>query len=113
MVLRDEWEQTVSTKLRLMGQDATLVISADAWRELVEIAGSNGWRPEHPAACYWADIGLEVSATDADRLGRALEVLGDYVAHNQKQYPHEDVSELIGDLGDLVAFCGAGGFRIC
>jgi hypothetical protein len=103
----------MSTKLRLKGTGTTLVISADAWRELVEIAENNGWHSEHPATCYWADVGLEVTAVDARQLGRALERLGDHLAHNQQQYPHEDVSELIGDLGDLVAFCGSGGFRVC
>jgi hypothetical protein len=103
----------MSTNLRLKGPSTTLVISAGAWRELLEIAGNNGGRAEHPAACYWADIGLQVTAVDAKRLGRALERLGDHLAHNQQQYANDDVSELIEDLGDLVEFCGSGGFRVC
>ena len=103
----------MSTKLRLKGPSTTLVISSDAWRELLEIAEINGWHSEHPSACYWADIGLEVTDIDARRLGRSLEILGDYLAENQRRHPHEDLSELIGDLGDLAAFCTAGGFRVC
>ncbi len=101
------------SRLRLKSASTTLVISVEAWRELLDIAGNNGWRSEHPSACYWADIGLEVTAIDARHLARALEVLGDYLACNQRKYRPEDVSSLIDDLGDLVAFCGSGGFRVC
>lgn len=101
------------TRLRLKGCSETLVISAGAWRELVEIARERGWQSERAIACYWGDIGLEVTAIDARRLALALEALGDHLLHHDNQYPCESVDALIDDLGVLVVFCRAGAFRVC
>lgn len=103
----------IGTQLRLKQQEATLVISVDAWRELIEVAQRKGWQSEHAPACYWGDIGLDVTAADAGRLARVFEVMGDFLVHEQSDFPVEDVAELVHDLGELVIFCRAGGFRVC
>lgn len=102
------------TQLRLKGQETTFSITADAWRELVEIAGKTGWQSEHAPVCYWSDIGLEVSAADARRLSGALEGLCDLLTDNKTRYPDElAVSQLIDSVGLLVVFCARGAFRVC
>lgn len=106
-------EPESTTRLRLEGRDTTFIICAEAWREIVEIASEKGWRSVHASACYWADIGLEVTVTDARRFARVLETIGDDLVQNVEQYPYEDVSQLVADLGDLMIFCRAGAFRIC
>lgn len=105
--------QSDQTQLRLRQQDATLVISADAWRELLEAARERGWQSEHAPACYWADIGLNVTAADARGLARVLELIGDYLALNQSQHLPAEIEELVDNLGELVIFCHSGGFRVC
>ena len=100
------------TQLRLMQQDATLVISASVWRELIDVAQQKGWRSEHAPACYWGDIGLDVTASDARRLSRTFEAMGDYLVHGEIQNTAEH-TKLVEDLGELVIFCRAGGFRVC
>jgi hypothetical protein len=107
-----EVEPDSTTRLRLQGQDTTFVIGAAAWRELVEIASKKGWQSEHAPACYWADVGLEVTARDARRLSQSFEALGDDLVNSVDQYLDEDVSQLVADLGELLVFCRAGGFRI-
>ena len=99
-------------QLRLQQPQATLMVSANAWRNLVETARIKGWPSEHPTACYWGDVGLTVSDRDARRLARVFEAMGDHLAHHQQERP-EEAEELIGTLGELVLFCRAGGFRVC
>lgn len=102
-----------TNRLRLQGREETLIICTAAWRHLVETASDRGWRSVHPPACYWGDIGLEVTATDAHRLARALEAIGDDLVNNADRFAGEDVSQLVADLGDLLIFCRAGAFRVC
>ena len=102
-----------NTQLRLKQQEVTLVISVDAWRELIEVAREKGWKSEHSPACYWGDIGLNVTKPDARRLARVFEAMGDYLAHDQIQHRPADVAELVDNLSELVMFCRTGGFRIC
>lgn len=99
------------TQLRLKQQDATLVISSLAWRELLEAAQTYGWESEHPPACYWGDVGLSVTDSDARRLATGFEAMGDHLVDSERD--PEEIAEFISTLGELAIFCRTGGFRVC
>lgn len=103
-------ESGSNTQLRLRQEGVTLVIAADTWRHLIEVAHDKGWPSEHPPACYWGDIGLDVQASDARRLAGAFETMGEYLTKRESQSAN---TELVQSLHVLAIFCQEGGFRVC
>ena len=101
-----------TTQLRLLQENgATVLIAAEAWRQLIEVAKSKGWPSEFPSSCYWGDIGLDVEASDARRLGRTFAAMREYLIDAKDE--RADTSELLTSLDALVVFCKEGGFRVC
>ena len=100
-------------QIRLRGCRGELFTTADAWNEYLELAEQNEWRPEHPAGCYRADIGLEVSCRDAWNLANALAKVARSLLRNETTSACPDLPFLVSDLLELIAFCRDGCFRIC
>lgn len=95
------------------GRCGELRTTADAWDEYLRLAERHGWRPEHPPACYRADIGLEVSCCDARNLAAALgRAMADFLKRETLE-SCPDLPEQSRELWDLIAFGRDGGFRIC
>ena len=108
-----EFMESGVTRLRLKQRNETLLIPVDTWRNLIEVAQKKGWPSEHPPACYWGDVGLSVTDSDARRLALVFEAMGDYLTHHHPARPPEEVDELVDNLGELVIFCRSGGFQVC
>lgn len=103
-----------ASQLRLKGTAGTLFTTPDAWDELLEAAEHFGWRPAQSRALYRADIGLVISAGDAQNLAEALEVLARTLRAGQLVIvPDEHRVELLNDVRLFCRYCRAGGFRIC
>lgn len=114
------FDPPAETLLRFEGAEATLFTTPKAWNELLELAETAGWAPEHPPACYRADIGLRVSRQDASNLAQALRR-----ARSRLTSSYQPAGRTVGgvlrnlvfagllvELNELSAFCREGGFEI-
>ena len=111
--MTDIHQSGLRTQVRLARPNATFVIAADEWRELVEIALKMGWQSEYAACRYWQCVELDVSASDAIQMSLALGRLCNYLTARQSRYPRQAVLQLIESVGQLVVYCQGGGFRLC
>ena len=108
------------TLLRFEGPEATLFTTPKAWNDLLELAEDAGWAPEHPPACYRADIGLRVSRRDARNLAHALRRARCRLTSSYRSTGRTAVgvlrdlvfAGLVVELNELSAFCREGGFDI-
>lgn len=102
-----------ASQLRLKGTAGTLFTTPDAWDELLEAAEQFGWRPAQSRWLYRADVGLVISAGDAQNLARALEVLARKLRTGHLIVADAHRVELLNDVRLFCRYCRAGGFRIC
>lgn len=108
-------EVTIPADIRLEGPGGEFLSTAVAWQELLGIAIDFGWDSEHEPVLYAADVGLEVGAEDAAGLAGGLEAALADRAESDEGFT------LLGDpidynpdgVRELIAFCRAGGFRVC
>lgn len=102
-----------ASQLRLKGTAGTLFTTPDAWDELLEAAEHFGWRPAQSRPLYRADVGLLISAGDAQNLGAALEVLAGKLRAGEFVVADKQRVELLNDVRLFCRYCRAGAFRIC
>lgn len=102
-----------ASQLRLKGTGGTLFTTPDAWDELLEAAEHFGWHPAQSRALYRADVGLMISAGDAQNLAAALQVLARKLRAGELVVPEQHRVELLNDVRLFCRYCRAGAFRIC
>jgi hypothetical protein len=101
------------TQLRLRSIAGTLVTTTGAWNDVLELAEEFGWCPEQAPTLYRADVGLQVTASDAGNLARSLEKFADHIARHEPTIDDCRRERILRDLTKLIGFCRDGRFRIC
>lgn len=101
------------SELRLRGASGGLVTTTDVWNDVLELAEEFGWRPEQVRSLYRADVGLQVTASDADNLARSLEQFSLHIETNEPEIDDIRRDRILRDLGRLIELCRGGRFRIC
>jgi hypothetical protein len=101
------------TELRLRGREGGLVTTTDAWNDVLALAEDFGWRPEQRPSLYRADVGLQVTARDADNLASSLRRIANHISTNEPDIDEARRDRILRDLSRIIEFCGDGEFRIC
>ncbi len=101
--------------VRLEGPAGTWLFILDAWKLAIASAREYGWEPEHQLSLYLADIGLDVSGSDAAGMADALNAWVEKLEGEEDKSLFSDAGAMEGNeqgWRDFAAFCRHGGFRV-